>query len=141
MRRIGRIFASLFRSAVPSAQDAAAIARRQHGPCLLCGEELLGHDITPIASVIVDAPESKRLAALDAAIRNRAWRDVAQFQEWRGDADEVVYSAIRCPWSCQFYLSRLESFASMDMDDQVTNRELLSEEQSAQLASQMGLEL
>jgi hypothetical protein len=132
------MFQQLLRAQTPTAD---AIARQQHGPCLLCGEELTGHDITQIASVIVDATAFRSVLALDTAVRNREWREVTGFQEWRGDADEIVYSAIRCPWSLRFFLTRLESFASLDLDDRVTNRELLSEQESSLLASEAGLDL
>jgi hypothetical protein len=140
MRWIRKMLAGLFRLPAPSPEDIAAITRKQYGPCVLCGEALTGHDIAELASVITSDPGPNRLITVDSLVRDRDWAAVAQFREWRGDADEVVYSAIRCPWSYQLCIARLESFTSMDLDDRVTNRDLLSDEESALLSSQVQLE-
>jgi len=130
----------IFQPAAPSAEQVSSIERGTYGPCLLCGEDLSGHDRAQLGSLIVKQGDSTDLDTFDAAAREHNWLDVSSRQEWEGMADEVVYSLLRCPWSLQLCLARLESFASMDLDDRVTARQLLTDDESKQLEAQVPLE-
>ncbi len=139
MVNLPNVFRELFRRSTPSPEQLSDIERRTYGPCSLCGE-VGGHDRAQLGSIIVGESDASSLEMFEAAVRGRDWTTVASHQEWDGAADEVVYSVIRCPWSYQLCLVRLDSFASMDLDDQVTAREVLSESESKHLETQLALE-
>src|SRR5947208_1257666 len=120
MTLIGRLFNRLFSLPTPTPEQILKISREKYGPCMLCGEELGGHDLAQLASVIVEEPHSQRAETLDSAVQRRDWVGASEFNEWRGDADEIVYSLIRCPWSDQLYMARLESFAALEFNDRVS---------------------
>lgn len=136
---IGRLVNRLFALPTPTREQILKISRDLYGPCMLCGKGLTGHDLAELASVIVEQTESRRSEILDSTVQKRDWVAASQFKEWRGDADEIIYSLIRCPLSDQFYMARVESFAAMGSDDRVTAREALTVSESAQVAACVNL--
>jgi hypothetical protein len=122
-----------------SADDERRAVELTLGACDLCHRPVRGHDVAILGSVVrTQSGESE--AALDAAVSRGDWREAARPHEFRGDADEVVYYAIRCASSGAIGLKRLLSFAEMWADDTVTAGQVLDPEASAKLLSVTSLE-
>ena len=119
----------------PTPERVREILRALYGPCALCGETLRGHELAFLASVIVtESGESE--ATLRSVIAAQDWQRAATFQEWRGDADELEYRLIRCPWSRQLTILEIRAFTALDFDDIVLSRTVLSNDASLALQEQ-----
>lgn len=122
-----------------SAEDRKRALEMTLGACDLCHDTVAGHDVAVLGSAVRTESGSAE-AALDAAVSQRDWLGAARWCEFRGDADEVVYYAIRCPASGAIGLKRVLSPAEMWANDKVTSSEVLDPEASSQLLSISSLE-
>ena len=122
-----------------AAEDQRRALRTTLGACDICHEPVLDQDVAVLASVIRSASGSAE-ADLDADVSKGLWQGAARRREFRGDADEVMYYAIRCASSGAIGLKRVLSFAEMSADDRVTASRVLDHEASATFLSVTSLE-
>jgi hypothetical protein len=121
------------RSKGPTDQGLSEAARRTVHYCSLCSDSLAGHSVTTFASAIPSDPSRDRTAELIAAVDEKNWALASTILDFDGLQDEVVFEILRCPHSPYVGLLRVQSFTSLDLDDFVDRRTVLSEADSAQV--------
>jgi hypothetical protein len=122
----------------PAPAQVRAAARNIYGPCVLCREALVGHEVTLLGSAIV-SEKSQSETSLREMLAAKNWQGAGRIYEWRGDADELEYRLVRCPWNFQLTLLGIRSFAALEYDDYIESREVLSEAESTEVQRELEL--
>ena len=135
-----RLLQKLFGPRTPTQAKIDAATRKKYGPCPLCGKDLSKHGVTLLASAIVSDGDATTAVDLENAVASKKWNEASQFQEWRGDADELMFEIVRCPHDPRLVLIRLQAFAELWANDYVESRSVLSQEETRELLSVPGLE-
>ena len=111
----------------PTKTQVDALARVKFGPCPLCGQTLIGHQLALLGSAIVGEGESETARLLRDAVEAQQWSKAAAIREWRGDADELEFHALRCPKDARVALFAVNSYTEMWANDEVGKPVILDE--------------
>ena len=107
--------ASLFRKRPPAPESDPAPSFS--GSCPVCEGSLVEHPTWLLASAM-SSKAPNRVAELESLVSDGQWTRAAEIRECKGDQDEILFVALKCPVAGTIALKKMHSVFDLWRDDQ-----------------------